>query len=189
MSIVKTISESDATGEVAVIYAEDLETMGYIPSYSRLMAMNPEAVRAWEALARTIALPLGKRRWELVTLAAARGLRSQDCLLAHGKKSLDLFSEPELIRIAKDYRDAGLSEAEVAMMDFAFTVSTASSAMTDKDSQRLRDVGFSDIEIVNIALAASARNYFSRAIQALAVETDVPADLSDQLKHALIGTL
>ena len=189
MSILKTPSESEAVGEVAALYAEDLDSIGYVPNYSRAMALNPEAVRAWEALARTIAFPLGMRRWELVTLAAARALRSQDCLLAHGKKSLDLFAEPDLIRIAEDYHDAGLSPAEVEMMDFAVKVSTASSTMTDADSQRLRDVGFSDVEIVNITLAAAARNYFSRSIQALAVELDVPPDLSGELKRALIGTV
>ena len=47
--------------------------------------------------------------------------------------------------------------------------------MTDADSQALRDHGFSDRQIVDIALAAGARNYFSRALQALAVPVeDVP---------------
>jgi uncharacterized peroxidase-related enzyme len=189
MSILHTVSESDATGEVAKLYDEDLEDIGYVPSHTRVMALNPEAVRAFEGLIRAVAFPLGKRTYELVTLAAARGLRSQHCLLAHGKKSLGLFAEPELIRIAEDYRDAGLTEAEVAMMAFAEKLSTAASEMTDADSQRLRDVGFSDIDIVNITLAAAARNYYSRAIQALAVDVDVPADLSPELKSALVGAL
>ena len=47
--------------------------------------------------------------------------------------------------------------------------------MTDADSQALRDQGFSDRQIVDIALAAGARNYFSRTLQALAVPVeDVP---------------
>jgi uncharacterized peroxidase-related enzyme len=189
MSILNTVSESEATDEIAKIYAEDLDELGYVPSYTRVMAMNPEAVRAWEALARTIAIPLGKRNWELVTLAAARALRSQHCLLAHGRKSLDLFAEVDLIQIAQDYHDAGLSESEVAMMDFSYKMSVDSSAMTDADSQRLRDVGFSDVEIVNITLAAAARNFFSRSIQALAADVEVPAELSPELRHALIGTV
>ncbi|WP_243062944.1 carboxymuconolactone decarboxylase family protein [Humibacter sp. RRB41] len=189
MSIVKTVREEDATGEVAKIYGEDIEEIGYVPSHTRVMALNPQAVRAFEGLVRTIALPLGKRNYELVTLAAARGLRSQHCLLAHGRKSLAIFAEPDLIRIAEDYHDAGLTEAEVTMMEYAEKVSTASSAMTDADSRRLRDVGFSDADIVNITLAAAVRNYYSRAIQALAVDVDVPAELSPGLKDALVGSL
>jgi uncharacterized peroxidase-related enzyme len=189
MSILKTVSEADATGDVATLYDEDLDDIGYVPSHTRVMALNPEAVRAFENLIRTVAFPLGKRNYELVTLAAARRLRSQHCLLAHGRKSLSLFAEPDLIRIAEDYRNAGLTEAEIAMMAFAEKLSTAASEMTDVDSQSLRDVGFSDSDILNITLAAAARNYYSRAIQALAVDVDVPPDLSPELKSALVGTL
>jgi alkylhydroperoxidase family enzyme len=59
--------------------------------------------------------------------------------------------------------------------------------MTETDSMRLRDAGFSDREIVDITLAAAARNYFSRAIQALAVDVQVPPGLSDRLRDALLS--
>ena len=110
---------------------------------------------------------------------------SQACRYAHGRKSLKLFEEEQLERIARDYHDASLSEADVALMDFATKLSKDSSSMTDADSLRLRKAGFTDREIVDIALAASARNYLSRALQALAVEVDVPPGLSLTLKDAL----
>jgi alkylhydroperoxidase family enzyme len=59
--------------------------------------------------------------------------------------------------------------------------------MTEVDSMRLREAGFSDREIVDITLAAAARNYFSRAIQALAVGVQVPPGLSDRLHDALLS--
>ena len=60
-------------------------------------------------------------------------------------------------------------------------------AMTDADSQRLRDAGFSDRQIVDITLAAAARNYFSRALQALAVPVDPMPGLSVAVTEALTG--
>jgi uncharacterized peroxidase-related enzyme len=186
MSILTTVPEDAATGLVAELYNEDLHDQGYVASHTKVMALNPEAVRGFESLIRAIAIPLGKRRYELVTLAAARGVRSQHCLLAHGARTLSLIDEPELVRIARDYRDADLSEAEVAMMAFAERVSRDADAMTDADSLRLREVGFSDREIVDIALAAAARNFYSRAVQALAVDVDVPPTLSAELKDALL---
>lgn len=57
----------------------------------------------------------------------------------------------------------------------------------DGDSQSLRDCGFSDVEIVDVALAAAARNFFSRALQALAVDADVPPDLSEEVRNALLA--
>jgi len=188
MSIIVTPEPGDATGEVAEIYAQDIADMGYVPSHTRVMAANPEAYRAWENLIGAIARPMDKRRYELITLAAAGALRSKACRLAHGKKSLQYISEDQLVRIARDYHDAGLSAAEVAMMEFAEKLSTDSAAMTDADSMPLRDHGFTDREIVDIALVAAARNYYSRALHALGVEVDIPSGLSEPLRSALVDT-
>jgi alkylhydroperoxidase family enzyme len=100
-----------------------------------------------------------------------------------------LFGEDQLVRIALDYHDAGLSQAEVTMMEFAERVSRDASSMTDADSLRLRSVGFSDRDIVDIALAAAARNYYSRAIQALATPVDELPGLSERLRDALLAPL
>lgn len=185
MSILKTVPESEATGLVAELYDDDLRDLGYVPSHTKAMALNPEAVKAFEQLIRAVAGPMSKRRYELVTLAAAGAIGSQACRVAHSRKSLKYMDEPEIAAVLRDFHDAGLSEAEVAMMEFAQKLSRDSSSMTDADSQRLRDLGFDDREIVDITLAAAARNYYSRALHALAVEVDVPPDLSPELRSAL----
>lgn len=187
MTIIKSPSEAEATGQVAQFYADDIEDQGYVASYTKVMSLNPEALMAFANLTRAIAGPMGQRRYELVTLAAALGAKSRHCRLAHGRNSLQFFDEQQLVRIAGGYRDAGLTQAEVVMMEFAEQVSGEAAEMTDADSQRLRDVGFSDAEIVDIALAAAARNYYGRALQALAVEVDVQTDLSESLRDALIA--
>lgn len=189
MAILHTIPESSATGATAAIYADDVTDQGFVAAHTKVMALNPEAHAAWEALIGAIAKPLGKRRYELVTLAAARGARSKHCRLAHGRLSLALFDEAQLVRIASDYRDADLSPAEVAMMDFAERVSEDSDRMTDADSLVLREHGFSDRDILDVTLAAAARNYYSRAIQALAVDVEPPTDISDALRDALVRGL
>jgi alkylhydroperoxidase family enzyme len=68
-------------------------------------------------------------------------------------------------------------------------VSVDAAAMTEADSARLREVGFSDREIVDIALAAAARNYYAKALQALAVDLDPPGVLSERAAKALIAGL
>ena len=64
----------------------------------------------------------------------------------------------------------------------------AAASMTDDDSARLRAVGFSDRQIVDIALAAGARNHLSRTLQALAVPIEGVPRLSPQLALALRET-
>ena len=59
--------------------------------------------------------------------------------------------------------------------------------MTDADSQSLRDNGFTDRQIVDIALAAAARNFFSRALQALNVPVEDVPGISPHVAEALLG--
>lgn len=178
--ILKTTPESEATGLTAEIYDDDTRSLGYVTTQTKAMAINPEAFQAFETMLSIISASMDLRRYELITLAAARAIGSMHCLLAHGAKSLKAFPEGELAAVARDYRDAGLTPAEVAMMKYAEKLSGDASAMTDADTLELRSHGFTDREIMDITLAAAARNYLSRAVLALAVDLDVPPALSPE---------
>jgi uncharacterized peroxidase-related enzyme len=179
----------EAAGHVAEMYDKDLADDGFVFAHTQVMAINPAAHQAFEALIRAIVPSIGVRTFELATLAAARGIPSPHCLLAHGRKTLraEALSEDQLQRVARDYEKAGLDDADVAVMRFAEKLSTDAAAMTDADSQSLRDQGFSDRQIVDIALAAAARNYFSRTLQALAVPVENVPGLSAEVTAALLS--
>ena len=187
--IVTPPTTDEAAGHVAEMYDHDMRTDGFVFSHTRAMAINPAAHEAFEALIRAIVPSIGVRTYELATLGAARAIPSPHCLLAHGRKTLraEALTEEQLERVARDYETAGLDDADVAVMRFADKLSTDAGAMTDADSQSLRDHGFSDRQIVDIALAAAARNYFSRALQALAVPVDHVPGLSPALREALLS--
>ncbi|WP_369372707.1 carboxymuconolactone decarboxylase family protein [Promicromonospora sp. Populi] len=189
MTIIRTPEPPDADGTWAQLYAGDLDTLGYVPSHTRVMATNPEAQRAFEALVGAVVPSIGLRLYELVTLAAAGAIGSQACRLAHGRKSRTLFDDAQLELIARDFRTAGLTQLEVAAMEVAERVSGDSAAMTEADTLRLRELGLTDRQIVDVVLAAAARNYYSRALHALAVPPDVPPDLPEPLREALAGGL
>lgn len=189
MSILATTPESQAFGLKAKIYDDDLNTLGYVAKHTRDLAVNPEAYLAFEALISAITHDMDVRRYELITLAAAQALGSAHCRLAHGVKALQAIPEEELVQIAKDYRKAGLPPAEVAMMEYAERLSTDAVAMTEADTLELRNQGFTDREILDITLAAAARNFMSRTLQAIAADVDFPSSLSPQLRGALLSTL
>jgi uncharacterized peroxidase-related enzyme len=184
--IVTTPAPGEATGLVAEIYAEDLGDDGFVYQHTRAMAVNPEAYAAFEALARTIVRSIGLRTYELVTLGAARALRSSHCLLAHGRKALraEIIDEDQLVAVSLG-EPAGLSAADAAVIAYAEKLSTDAAAMTDADSQALRDEGFTDRQIVDITLAAALRNYLSRSLQALAVPVDELPGLPPRVDAAL----
>jgi len=116
MAFIETVSVDQATGEVRAMYERAQANLGYVPNYAKVFSLRPEGMGAWSGLLASIRGRMDLRRYELVTLAAARALHSSYCRLAHGTiLRRQLFGPERLAAIA----DAGLEPTEAAMMAFA----------------------------------------------------------------------
>jgi alkylhydroperoxidase family enzyme len=155
-------------------------------NHERAFAERPEVYAAWQQLNGSIKAGMDLRRYELATLAAARRLRSSYCCLAHGSVLIEQFDEP-VREIALDHRAAGLDEVDVAVMDLAERVVDDATSIGDDDLQRLRDLGLSDTDIMDVVLAAAARCFFSKSLDALGVRPDARyAELEPELLEVLV---
>src|SRR6266540_1761281 len=146
MSFLRTLSDQEASGEVADVYDQERKERGFVMEATRALTTRPEVLLAWErftAVARDGGFTLSRR----------------------------------------DLRSAGLPERDVAMLEYAEKVTVAAHTVTEDDIQRLRQQGFSDEQIFDIALCAAVRNFFSRLIDAVGALPDhdlqglEPADL------------
>jgi alkylhydroperoxidase family enzyme len=140
-------------------------------NYERLFADRPDVYAAWMQLNGAIKANMDLRSYELATLAAAQRLTSSYCCLAHGRVLLEQFGEP-VRDIVLDRHHAGLSAIDVAVMDLADRVVVDATSIDDDDLQRLRDLGLTDAEIMDVVLAASARCFFSKTLDALDTRAD-----------------
>ncbi|MEP6892628.1 MAG: peroxidase [Gaiellaceae bacterium] len=155
-------------------------------NHERAFAQRPEVYAAWGQLGGAIKAGMDLRRYELATLAAARRLRSSYCCLAHGTVLLERFGEP-VREIALDHRVAGLDKIDIAVMDLAERVVDDATSIEDSDLQQLRDLGLSETEIMDVVLAAAARCFFSKTLDALGVLPDSTYnDLAPELREALV---
>lgn len=155
-------------------------------NYERAFAERPEVLAAWVQLSTAIKAGMDLRRYELATLAAARRLHSSYCCLVHGTLLQERFDEP-VLEITRDHRAAGLDEVDVAVMDLAERVVDDATSITDADLQRLRDLGLSQTEIMDVVLAAAARCFFSKTLDGLGVLPDASfRDLDPELREALV---
>ena len=127
------------------------------------------------------------RRYELATVAAARRLRSSYCTLAHGSVLLDKFMSPEGVRgLVADQEPAELDDVDAAVVDLADKVALDATSVTQADIDRLRSLGLTDTEILDVVLAAAARCFFSKALDGLGIEADAKyAELDPELRDAL----
>src|SRR5437762_1546475 len=114
-------------------------------NHARAFAERPEVYAAWQQLNGAIKDGMDLRRYELATLAAARRLRSSYCCLAHGTVLQERFGEP-VLEIARDHRNAGLSDVDVAVMDLAERVVDDATSIADADLERLRQLGLSETD-------------------------------------------
>jgi alkylhydroperoxidase family enzyme len=155
-------------------------------NYEGAFAQRPEVYAAWGQLNGAIKAAMDLRRYELATLAAARRLRSSYCSLAHGTVLHERFGEP-VADIARDRRSAGLDEIDLAVMDLAERVVDDAGSIGEEGLQPLRDLGLSDLEIMDVVLAAAARCFFSKTLDALGVRADASyRELQPELREALV---
>jgi len=154
-------------------------------NFERAFAERPEVYAAWQQLNGAIKEGMDLRRYELATLAAAQRLRSSYCSLAHGKVLLDRFGEP-VRAIVLDRRVAGLGDVDVAVMELAEKVVDDATSIGDADLQPLRDLGLSETDVMDVVLAAAARCFFSKTLDALGVRPD---GSYNELEPALLEVL
>jgi len=71
-------------------------------------------------------------------------------------------------------------------MDLAEKVVEDATAITAADIERLRSLGLSDADILDVAAAAAARCFFAKTLDALGAEPDAAyAELEPALRDAL----
>jgi uncharacterized peroxidase-related enzyme len=181
MAYVQTVPEETATGDVATLYEEERERFGFVPNLVTVFSQRPDAYRAWRGLVDAILATSDFRRYELATLAAARELRSSYCTLAHSKVLSERFYDAEAVVALPE----GLDEADTAIMEVAAKVAGDASTVSQADVDRLRSLGLDDGEIVDVMLAAAARSFFSKMLEALGAEPDaVYATLDPRLRES-----
>ena len=156
------------------------------PNYERAFEARPDVYAAWQGLLGAVKANMDLRRYELATLAAAQRLRSSYCSLAHGKVLIEQFDEP-VLQIATDRSSSGLDDVDLAVMDLAERVVEDATAIGDDDLQRLRDLGLTDPEIMDVILTAALRSFWTKTLDALGVQPDASYNkLEPELREVLV---
>jgi len=173
VSYIETVPEDSATGPVAEMYEVDRQVFGALPNLTRAFSLRPGVYAAWRNLNAAVKANMDLRRYELVTVAAARRLRSSYCALAHGTILLDKFLGPdEVSAVVSDHHAAGLDAVDVAVMDLAGKVVDDATSVTQADVDHLRSLGLSDADVADVVLAAALRCFFSKSLDGLGAEPD-----------------
>ncbi len=166
-------ADAKPTPQIAAYFAKCDEKLGFVPNVLRAYAFDNVKLQAFIDMVDDLMLGdsgLSKLEREMIAVAVSAVNHCHYCLTAHGAAVRQRGKDPELGElISQNYRAANLDKRQKAMLDFAVKLTEQPDKMEDADRKALRNAGFSDRDIWDIAAVASFYNMSNR----LAAATDM----------------
>jgi uncharacterized peroxidase-related enzyme len=157
----------DATARYFAICQDKL---GMVPNVLRANAFDIAKLDAFTAMYNDLMLApsgLTKLEREMIAVVVSSINRCWYCQVAHGAAVRAISGDPALGEaMVMNWRAADLDARQTAMLTFAEKVTRASAEITESDRQALRDQGFSDRDIFDIASVTGFYNMSNRVASA-----------------------
>jgi uncharacterized peroxidase-related enzyme len=161
--------------EVQTLFAKAEEKLGFVPNVMRIFSLRPSHLMAWrnhyELLMRGESkLTLAQR--EMIAVVVSSLNRCNYCSTTHPAfLRLELAKEGKDPNIAAELQfaplEADITEADKAMLEFAIRITLESHNTVPADLEKLRQHGFDDEAIFDIAEIAAMFNLTNRLVNAL----------------------
>ena len=163
--------EDEAPPAVAKLFDKASEKLGFIPNVLRVYALRPRHLELWDAFYDDLMRGesgLTKPQREMIAVVVSTVNRCHYCMVSHGAALRKLTGDPVLVeQLRTNYKYAELELRERAMLDFAVKLTEESHRCCDEDVDALREVGWNDEEIMDIAQVAAMFNFTNRLASGL----------------------
>jgi uncharacterized peroxidase-related enzyme len=146
------------------------DKLGFVPNVMKAFAFDMAKLEAFVAYRTDLMLGdsgLSRLEREMIATAVSAQNRCYYCVTVHGATVRGLADDPVLGEtLAMNYRAARLSKRQRAMLDFAVKLTAEPWTIEAPDRARLRQAGFSDRDIWDIAAVAAFYNMTNRLASA-----------------------
>lgn len=150
------------------------EKLGMVPNVIRGYAFDIAKLDAFTAMYNDLMLApsgLSKLEREMIAVVVSSLNRCWYCQVAHGAAVRQLSGDPALGEaMVMNWRAAPLDARQRAMLAFTEKVTLESHRIVESDRQALRDAGFSDRDIFDIASVAGFFAMSNRVASATAMQ-------------------
>lgn len=157
--------------ELVAYFEKCREKLGFVPNVLQAYAFDNAKLKAFVLMADDLMLGdsgLSKLEREMIAVAVSAVNHCHYCLTSHGAAVRQRAGDPVVgEQIAQNYRAANLPSRQKAMLDFAVRLTEAPDKIEAQDRQRLREAGFSDRDIWDIAAVAAFYNMSNRLAAAV----------------------
>lgn len=159
---------SDAT---KAYFAKCREKLGLVPNVLLVYAFDEKKLRAFTDMYNDLMLGesgLSKLEREMIAVAVSSVNHCYYCLAAHGAAVRQLSGDPAFGEMmVMNFRAAKLSDRQRAMLEFAVKLTEQPAKIVEADRAALRQVGFSDRDIWDVAPTAAFFNMSNRLASAI----------------------
>ena len=164
------LADAELTPAMQAYFDKCTEKLGFVPNVLKAYAFDMPKLEAFVAMYNDLMLApsgLTKLEREMIAVAVSSYNRCYYCLAAHGAAVRSLADDPVLGElIAMNYRAARLDRRQRAMLDFAVKLTAEPWGIEEGDRRALREAGFSDGDIWDIAAVAGFFNMTNRVASA-----------------------
>ena len=162
----------DLTPEMKAYFAKCEEKLGFVPNVLAAYAFDQKKLDAFVKMSDELMLaPSGVSRLEreMISVVVSAINHCFYCVVAHAARVRQLSGDEKLgDALSVNYRAAeGLTPKQRAMLDFAAKMTEAAHKIEEPDRAVLREAGWSDADIWDIAATAGFYNMSNRMASAM----------------------
>ena len=174
MAWIKVIDEDEATGNLKRIYEKIKGKRGKVANIMKIHSLNPRSMETHLALYVNLMFGqsnLSREEREIIATVVSAANKCDYCKLHHGEALNYYWKNLEKVQaFMNDPLSFDVPERTKAMIKYAIKLTKTPEEVTEEDIKSLRTVGFSDRDILDIALITSYFNFVNRIALGLGVE-------------------
>ena len=163
--------EGDAPEGVQALFDKADEKLGFVPNVLRVYALRPRHLELWNTFYDELMRgesTLTKVQREMIAVVVSTVNRCHYCMVSHSAFLRKLTGDSLLVeQLRTNYAYADVEPRERAMLDFAVKLTERSSSCTEEDVDALREAGWSDEDVMDIAEVAAMFNFTNRLASGL----------------------
>jgi len=163
--------EEDAPTEVKALFEKANEKLGFLPNVLRVYALRPRHLELWNTFYDELMRGesgLTREQREMIAVVVSQVNGCHYCMVSHSAFLRKLTGDSRLVeQLRTNYAYADVEPRERAMLDFAVKLTERSSSCTEEDVDALREAGWSDEDVMDIAEVAAMFNFTNRLASGL----------------------
>lgn len=161
----------EVADEVKELWAKPLEKLGFVPNVLRAYAIRPRHLQLWNEFYDDLMRGesgLTRAQREMIAVVVSTTNRCHYCIVSHSAALRKLTGDPVLVeQLRTNHAYAPVEPKERAMLDFAVKLTEQSHRCAEQDVEVLREAGWSDEEIMDIAEVTAMFNFTNRLASGL----------------------